>query len=171
MCRRCLASLLALALILCCAPLHPKACAQPQSTGNTKAQDQKAQDQSAAKPNAQAGKKQQPTPSEKQIEKVMHAVFNVGVGRGLTVFLRNGDTLHGTLADIRADDFQIAEVDRRQTFTVRYDEVKEVRRGFGGVNLFTGQRVNPSRARTIARYSVLGFVLALPIILVAASKN
>jgi len=165
MCRRCLASLLALALILCCAPLHSKACAQPQSTGNTKAQDQ------SAKPNAQAGKKQQPTPSEKQTGKVMHAVFNVGVGRGLTVFLRNGDTLHGTLADIRADDFQIAEVDRRQTFTVRYDEVKEVRRGFGGVNLFTGQRVNPSRARTIARYSVLGFVLALPIILVAASKN
>jgi hypothetical protein len=31
--------------------------------------------------------------------------------------------------------------------------------------------VNPSRARTIVRYSVLGFVLALPIILVAASKN
>ena len=166
MCRRCLASLLALALILCCAPLHLKACAQPQSTGNTKAQEQ-----SAAKPNAQAGTKQPPTPSEKQIEKVMHAVFNVGVGRGLTVFLRNGDTLHGTLADIREDDFQIAEVDRQQTFTIRYDEVKEIRRGFGGVNLFTGQRVNPSRARTIVRYSVLGFVLALPIILVAASKN
>jgi hypothetical protein len=166
MCRRCLASLLALALILCCAPLHSKACAQPQSTGNTKAQEQ-----SAAKPNAQAGKKQQPTPSKKQVEKVMHAVFNVGVGRGLTVFLRNGDTLHGTLADIREDDFQIAEVDRRQTFTVRYDEVKEIRRGFGGVNLFTGQRVNPSRARTIARYSVLAFVLALPIILAASSKN
>lgn len=166
MCRRCLASLLALALILCCAPLQSKTCAQPQSTGNTKAQEQ-----SAAQPNAQAGKKQQPTPSEKQIEKVMHAVFNVGVGRGLTVFLKNGDTLHGTLADIREDDFQIAEIDRRQTFTVRYDEVKEIRRGFGGVNLFTGQRVNPSRARTIARYSALAFVLALPLILVATMKD
>jgi hypothetical protein len=166
MCRRCLASLLALALILCCAPLYSVACAQAKSSGDTKAQDQ-----TATKPNAPTGQSQQPSPAEKQVEKVMHDVFNVGVGRGMTVFLRNGDTLHGTLADIREDDFQIAEVDRRQTFTVRYDEVKKVRRGFGGVNLFTGQRVNPSRARTIARVSVLAFVLALPIILVASSKN
>jgi hypothetical protein len=166
MCRRCLASLLALSLLLCCAPLHSKAGAQTQSPGNMKAQDQ-----TATKPNAQAGQKQQPSPTEKQTQKVMHDVFNVGVGQGMTVFLRSGDTLHGTLADIRADDFQIAEVDRRQTFAVRYDEVKKVRKGFGGVNLFTGKRTNPSRARSIALFSALAATLLIPIIIVATAKN
>ena len=166
MCRRCIASLLALSLILCCAPLYPEARAQTRPADKAKTQDQ-----TGTKPNAQPGRKRQPAPPEKQIEKVMHDVFNVGVGQGMTVFLRNGDTLHGTLAEIREDDFNLTEVDRRQTFTVRYDEVKEIRKGFGGINLFTGQRTNPSRARSIARFSVLAFVLALPIIIVAVSKD
>ena len=166
MCRKCSASLLALSLILCCAPLYSKAFAQDKSSDKAKTQDQ-----TGAKTNAQAGQKQQPAPSEKQTEKVMHDVFNVGVGQGMTVFLRNSDTLHGTLTEIREDDFKIVEVDRRQAFTVRYDEVKKVRRGFGGINLFTGQRTHPSRARTVVRFSVLAFVMALPIILAASSKN
>jgi len=166
MCHRCFALLLALFLVLGHAPFCADARAQAQSTDKAKTQDQ-----AGTKQNAPAGQTKPPAPSEKQIEKVMHAVFNVGVGQGMTVFLRNGDTLHGTLAEIREDDFNLTEVDRRQTFTVRYDEVKEIRKGFGGINLFTGQRTNPSRARSIARFSVLAFVLALPIIIVAVSKD
>ena len=167
MCRRCLASLHALSLLLCCAPLRTEARAQAQSADKAKTQDQ-----TGTKPNAQPGRKRQPAPPEKQIEKVMHDVFNVGVGQGMTVFLRNGDTLHGTLADIRQDDFQIAEVDRRQNFTVRYDEVKKVRKGFGGINLFTGKRTHPSRGTRLAVFSaVLAGVILLPIIVVASSKN
>ena len=167
MCRRRLALLLALSLISGYAPLCPKAGAQAQSTDKAKSQDQ-----TVTKPNAQAGQKQQPAPSEKQIEKVMHDVFNVGVGQRMTVFLRNGDTLHGTLAQIREETFEVSEVDMRQTLTVRYDEVKKVRSGYGGVNLFTGKTTNaPPRGVRIALFSGLAFLLALPIIMIATSKN
>jgi hypothetical protein len=158
--------LLALSLILSYAPLCPKAGAQAQSTDQARSQDQ-----TVTKPNAQAGQKQ-PAPSEKQIEKVMHDVFNVGVGQRMTVFLRNGDTLHGTLAQIREETFEVSEVDMRQTLTVRYDEVKKIRGGYGGVNLFTGKTTNaPPRGVRIALFSGLAFLLALPIIMIATSKN
>lgn len=173
MCRRCLALLLALFLWPGCAPRGSDARAQERPTDDAKTQEQTAakQQQTAAKTNAQPGR-QQPSPSEKQVEKVMHAVFNVGVGQQLTVFLKNGDTLHGTLAEIREDDFQIAEVDRRQTLTVRYDEVKKIRKGFGGINLFTGHRTHPSRGSRIAVFAGLSAaIFLLPIIIVASGKN
>ena len=167
MCRRCSALVLALSLIACYSPLRLNARAQAQSTDKAKSQDQ-----TVTKPNAQAGQKQQPAPSEKQIEKVMHDVFNVGVGQRMTVFLRNGDTLHGTLAQIREETFEVSEVDMRQTLTVRYDEVKKIRGGYGGVNLFTGKTTNaPPRGVRIALFSGLAFLLALPIIMIATSKN
>ena len=165
--RRCLALPLALALFLGCAPLVPDARAQAPSTDGAQAQGQE-----GTKPNAQAGRKQQPAPSEKQIEKVMHNVFNVGVGQRMTVFLKNGDTLHGTLAEIREDDFRLTEVDMRQTLAVRYDEVKKVRNGFGGANLFTGKTTNaPPRGVRIALFSALATLLAIPIIMVVTAKN
>lgn len=165
--QRCFALLLALSLILGYAPLHLDARAQANSSDKSKTQDQ-----TGTKQNAPAGQKQQPAPTEKQVEKIMHAVFKVGVGQRMTVFLKSGDTLHGTLAEVREDDFQLAEVDRRQNLAVRYDEVKKVREGFGGINLFTGQRTSHSRGTRIA-VTVAAFagVLLLPIILVAASKD
>ena len=166
MCRRCSALVLALSLIACYSPLRLNARAQAQSTDQAETQGQ-----TGTKQNAQAGQKQ-PAPSEKQIEKVMHDVFNVGVGQRITVYLRNGDTLHGTLAQIREETFEVSEVDLHQTLTVRYDEVKKVRGGWGGINLFTGKRTNPPpRGVRIALFSGLAFMLALPIILIAASKN
>jgi hypothetical protein len=164
--RRCLASMLALSLALCCAPLCPKAGAQTGSPGDTKTQDQ-----TGAKPNVQPGQKK-PAPSEKEIEKIMHAVFNVGVGQRITVYLRDGQTLHGTVAEIREDDFKLAEVDVRQSFTIRYDSVKKIRSGYGGVNIFTGRTTNaPPRGVRIALFSALATLLAIPIIAVITAKN
>ena len=166
MCRRCSALVLALALIACYSPLRLNARAQAQSTDQAETQGQ-----TGTKQNAQAGQKQ-PAPSEKQIEKVMHDVFNVGVGQRITVFLRDGHTLHGTVAQIKEESFEVSEVDQRLTLTVRYDEVKKIRGGYGGVNLFTGKTTNaPPRGVRIALFSGLAFMLALPIILIAASKN
>jgi hypothetical protein len=156
--------LLALSIILSFAPLRTDVRAQAQSTDKAEAKDQ-----AGSKQNAQAARK--PSPADKQVEKVRRTVRKVGVAQRVTIFLKNGDTMHGTLAQVGEDDFQISEVDRRQTFTIRYDEVKKVREGFGGINLITGQRTSPRRGERIAIFSALAFALALPIILVAASKD
>jgi hypothetical protein len=165
MCRRYFALLLALSIILSFAPLRTDARAQAQSTDKAEGQGK-----SGAKPNAQAA--QRPAPADKQSEKIKRTVNKVGVGQRITVFLKNGDTMHGTLAQVGEDDFQISEVDRRQTFTVRYDEVKKAREGFGGINLLTGQRTSHRRGTRIAvTAAAFAGVILLPIILVAASKD
>ena len=97
-------------------------------TGSVNGQAE-AKDQAGSKPNAQAA--QRPAPVDKQAEKIKRTVNKVAVGQRITVFLKNGDTMHGTLAQVGEDDFQISEVDRRQTFTLRYDEVKQVREALG----------------------------------------
>lgn len=160
--RRFLTSLLALSLLLSYAPLRADARAQAQTSV-----DAKTQGQAGAKQSAQAAR--QPAPADKQVEKVKRAVGKIGVGQRITVFLKSGDTLHGTVAQVGEDDFQLAEVDRRQTIAVRYDEVKKAREGFGGINLFTGQRTSHSRGSRIAFTAVAFAVVLLPVILVAAS--
>lgn len=164
MCRRYFALLLALSIILSFAPLRTDVRAQAQSTDKAEAKDQ-----AGSKPNAPAAQK--PSTADKQVEKVRRTVRKVGVAQRITIFLKNGDTLHGTVAQIGEDDFQISEVDRQQTFTVRYDAVKKAREGFGGINLFTGQRTSPPRGERIALFSALIGALALPIILVVTAKN
>jgi sRNA-binding regulator protein Hfq len=163
--RRCSGLSLALSLVLSCAPLCSDVRAQQaQSTDNAKTQVQ-----TGTKQNAQAGQK--PTPTDKQVEKVKRTVSKVGVAQKITIFLKNGDTLHGTVAQIGEDSFQISEVDMRQTLAVQYVEVKKVRSGYGGINLFTGKRASPPRGTRIALFSALAVVLALPIIVLATSKD
>jgi len=162
--RRCSALTLALSLVLSCAPLCSDARAQAQSTDNAKTQVQ-----TGAKQNAQAGQK--PTPTDKQVEKVKRTVSKVGVAQKITIFLKNGDSLHGTVAQIGEDSFQVSEVDFRQTLTVRYDDVKKVRSGYGGINLLTGRRTSPPRGLRIALFSALAATLVIPIIMVAVSKD
>jgi hypothetical protein len=164
--RRCSGLSLALSLVLSCAPLCSDARAQQaQSTDSAKTQVQ-----TGTKQNAQAGQK--PTPTDKQVEKVKRTVSKVGVAQKITIFLKNGDTLHGTVAQIGEDSFQISEVDMRQTMTVSFNEVKKAREGFGGINLFTGKRTSHSRGTRIAvAAAAFAGVLLLPIILVASSKD
>jgi sRNA-binding regulator protein Hfq len=106
------------------------------------------------------------------VEKVRHAVEKTGMAQKITVFLKNGDALHGAVTKIDRDEFAIAEVDFQRIFTIQYKDVKKIRSGYGGINLISGKRASPPQAARIAAMASAFFlVLVLPIILVASAKD
>lgn len=163
--RRFLTLLLAGSLAL--SQLAPGAHAQGQPAGGaqTGGQTQTQPPTPAATP--------QPFPLlDKKSEKIKRAVSRIGIGERLTVIIKNGDDLHGTVTQVGADAFLLAEVDRHEVLTVLYRDVEKVRSGYGGVSLFTGRRASPPRGAKIATFvGVLFVAIGLPLILVATAKD
>jgi hypothetical protein len=176
MCRTYLTLLLACSLLFGAAPLTVPAHAQETQPGASKPAAQTPQP-------AQVPPKQTPAPQtastptpapplDKQSRKIMRVVLNAGLGGRLTVFLNNGEELHGAVSQIGADSFVLAEVDRHDLFTILYRDVRKARTGYDGISLFTGQRVSRPRGVKFAGFAIgLFAAVGLPLILVAASRD
>lgn len=108
-------------------------------------------------PAAQAPAPPPQAPDPKRAEEIKRRVERMAVGARITVVLEHGDDLHGALARVDATTFEVDEVDRLVRVTVRYDEVKKVRKGYGEKNLFTGKRPNPLWGY-VALAALVGFV-------------
>src|SRR5258705_11076921 len=81
---------------------------------------------------------------DKQLQKIKSELRKIGIGGTVTLFMKNSDEFHGTISQLDDDSLQIAEVDRRATFTVKLADIRKVRQGLGYVNVFTGRRVTRS---------------------------
>jgi hypothetical protein len=164
MCRRFLTLLLVGALAL--SQLAPGAHAQSQPTGDAPTGGQ-----------AQA-QQQQPAPAatppqtfpllDKKSAKIKRAVSNIGIGERITLIIKNGDDLHGTVTQIGADACLIAEVDRHEVLTVLYRDIEKVRSGYEGVNIFTGKHVSQPRGAKIALFAGVMALIIVPLIIYAA---
>lgn len=129
-------------------------------------------DGSASGAAAKTGPTKQQKAAAKRIEKLKRVVDKVGVGHRISVFLKNGEELHGTVSRIGADDFDVAEVDLKQLITVRYEFTEKLREGYGNINLFTGKRRSPRKGTEIGIFAGVMFtVIALPLILVGTAKD
>ena len=107
-------------------------------------------------------------------EKIKRAVEEIGMSQKITVILKSGDDdLHGAVTRIGKDEFEVAEVDFQRVITVQYTNVKKIRSGYGGTNLFTGKRTSsPPRALRIAiTVGALFLVIGMPLIIVATTKD
>jgi hypothetical protein len=91
------------------------------------------------------------------------------IGGKLTVNMLDGSEYYGNLKSIEADTFTIREVDLKRELTLRYDEVKKVRKDYGRRG-FSGRRVHP-RKNLIAGLAVLGALLTLVIVAVALDRS
>jgi hypothetical protein len=104
--------------------------------------------------------KQTPAQMDPRAEKVKRTVRRIGLASKITVFLKNGDDLHGATTVIDEHTFQLAEVDLHHVMTVDYVDVKKVRSGYGGINLFTGRRTSyPLWVQPVAVAAVLGLLI------------
>ena len=155
-----LSLLLALALVCGCMPRATRA----QAAAGAQAQQPPAP-QTAPTPTPAP-------PLDKQSERIMRVVRKAGLGGRLTVFLNNGEELHGAVSQIGADSFVLAEVDRHDVFTILYRDVRKARTGYDGINLFTGQRVSRSRGAKAAGLAIgLFAAVGLPLIFVATMRD
>lgn len=148
--------LLALSLLLTqTRPAHAQA--QPANGGGAAVKSEPTKQQKAA---------------DKRIDKLKRVVNKVGVGRRITVFLKNGDDLHGTVSRVGAEDFDVAEVDLKELITVRYEFVEKAREGYGGINLLTGRRRSLRKGTNIGIFAGVMFAaIGLPLILIHTAKD
>ncbi|HLL77622.1 MAG TPA: hypothetical protein VK421_20365 [Pyrinomonadaceae bacterium] len=161
---------LSLALCLLLTQARPAALAQSQPAAAPQQQPPAtAQPQQPATPS----QSQKPSPLDKRAAKVRRSVQRIGLNQTITVIMPKEDDLHGTVIGIGEQSFQLAEVDLRQTITVRYGDVKKVRSGYRPFpDLFTGQRnSSPKGMRLAALGAVIFMGVILPAILVGASKD
>ena len=136
------------------------------------AQAQTAKDEGAARTTVQNEPAKQQPAADKRIEKIKRVVNKVGVGHRITVFLKNGDDLHGTVSRVGPEDFDVAEVDLQRLITVRYESVEKAREGYGGINLFTGKRKSPRKGEGVAvAAGVLFVTIGLPLILLGTMND
>jgi hypothetical protein len=96
-------------------------------------------------------------------------VQDLPIGGKLTVTMLNGSEYYGNLRSIEGDSFSIREVDLKRVLTLRYEDVKRVRKDYGRPG-FGGRRVHP-RTNRIAAIVILAALLGLVIGAVAADKS
>ncbi len=99
------------------------------------------------------------------IEKLKKQVEKIGIGRKITVIRLDEREFYGSVSNIEADGFQIDEVDLKQTVGFKYNELKKVRKGYGGKNYAVGKRVNPRRSFLVGAALLGGLFLILGIAL------
>ena len=90
-------------------------------------------------------------------------------GQKLTILMKGKPSYHGDLREAGDHSFVIYEVDEKRTLTIGYEDVKKVRRGYGGYNSATGRHVDPLRSR-IAVIAVVGGLVAT-VLAVALAKD
>ena len=159
---------LALSLVLAPSPLAPPALAQSQTPAAATPQPAATQSQKPAAPPQSLS----PAPLDKRAEKVRRSIERIGMSQPITVIMPREDDLHGTIIKIGEQTFELAEVDLRQTITVRYGDVKKVRKGYRPhPDIFTGERNTPPKGVRIATFVGIFGALALPLLILAASKE
>jgi len=108
---------------------------------------------------------------DKQLQKIKSELRKIGIGGTVTLFMKNSDEFHGTISQLDDDSLQLAEVDRRTTFTVKLADIRKIRQGLGYVNVFTGRRVTRSHSLRVFGLILATAAIALPVILVATARD
>ena len=97
--------------------------------------------------------------SDPLAEKIRRDVEKIGIGKKITLIFKDGTENYGTITAIAQDRLSIAEVDLKKQIDVGFDELKKVRKNFGGKG-FMGKRPNPMWG-LIAGAALIGAIFAL----------
>lgn len=113
-----------------------------------------------------------PAQLDDSARKIKRMVEKIGVAGRLTLYLKNGEELYGSVVSYDEESVQVAEVDLKQLVTIQYRNVKKVREDYGKRDLLTGRRSNPSKGIKIGlAVGLLFLAIALPLIALAGAKD
>jgi hypothetical protein len=87
-------------------------------------------------------------------EKLKNQVEKIGIGRKITAIRLDEREFYGSVTNMDADGFQIDEVDLNQIIVFKYNELKKVKKGYGGKG-YGGQRI-PTRRSLLVGGAILG---------------
>jgi len=112
----------------------------------------------------------QDTRLAKESQEIKEKVAKIGVRQNVTVNRRDRKEFHGFISTIEDRSFTVAEIDLKTSIEFPYDQVKNVRKGYGEKNLFTGKRGGPRKA-WVGWALGLGIALGVPIVLLAVANK
>ena len=116
--------------------------------------------------NLSAIQAQQPTVPSANAVQVKATVDKISTQDKITVALVPGGEEYGNFISREQESFTFYDVDQKANVTLRYDEVKHVKKGYGGKNHLTSRHTNRSYA------IVFGVVLAGVLVgLIVAAAN
>ena len=101
--------------------------------------------------------------------KIRTAIRSLPPGQEVTVLMKGRPSYHGDLREAGDSSFSLYEVDEKRALTIGYEDVKKVRRGYGGYNSVRSRHVDPLHSR-IAVIAVLGALVAI-VVAVALAKD
>lgn len=101
--------------------------------------------------------------------KIRTAIRSLSPGAAVTILMKGRPSYHGDLVETSDRSFLLYEVDARRTLTVQYEDVKKIRRGYGGYNSISGRHVDPLHRR-IAVIAIAGALVAI-VLAVALAKD
>jgi hypothetical protein len=108
----------------------------------------------------------QPSPAEK----IRQQVGKIGNLNNVTISMRDGHEYYGLITQVGQAEFSVNEVDLNREITLRYQDVKKVREGYGTTRNIYGRRIHP-RTKLIVTMAVVGSLLALVFVAVAGDKS
>ena len=109
---------------------------------------------------------QPPAPLSAAAERIRDRISRIPIGGRMTVKMLDGRELHGHLAAIDPETFELREVDLKTRLTIRYEEVAGVENDYGGKG-FGGRRLSPRRSRIVFLILVAGLLTVLFVALAA----
>jgi hypothetical protein len=146
--------------------------AWPQQAEESSAQQKSQGAQNPGATTSSSAGQTQPARLDDKARKIKHMVEKIGVAGRLTLYLKNGEELYGSVVRYDEESLQVAEIDLQQVVTVQYRNVKKVREDYGKPNPFTGKRNSPAKGIKIGiAIGVLFLAIGLPIIGLASSKD
>lgn len=126
----------------------------------------------ATQPTASSQRQAQSVPLDDRTRKIKRMVEKIGVAGRLTLYLQNGDKLHGSVVRYGAESVEVAEIDLKQVITLQYRYIKKIREDYGKRDPLTGIRSNPPKGIKIGVAVGLLFVaVGLPIVVLASMKD
>jgi hypothetical protein len=150
--------------------VRPVACQEAPKPGSeaTAKQEQTQNQQSVPSSQRQA----QPVPLDDKARKIKRMVEKIGVAGRLTLYLKNDETLYGSVVQYDGESVQVAEIDLKQVITIQYRNIKKIREDYAKRDPITGKRSNPPKGIKVGIAVGLLFVaIGLPIIALASMKD
>jgi len=102
-------------------------------------------------------------------QKIRQKVRALSAGAEVTLLMKRRPEYHGDLISAGDLNLLLYEVDEKRKIEVSYEDIKKVRRGYGGYNTISGHHVDLVRRRIAV--IALGAVLVAIGVAVAATKD
>jgi hypothetical protein len=103
---------------------------------------------------------QQPPSLSKRANEIKAKVEKLSPQAHISVIPIQGDEEFGKFLSSDQESFTFHDIDRKTDVSLKYEEVKKVKNGYGGYNAIVGRHVDPTKNRVVIA-AVVGVLVGL----------